>query len=116
MQHGESRTNKPPYQAIKTNYELLRSKMRWFSNSSTWSNPIDVTRFYNRINGNYDLLIFDKTIDQGDVYGWNHYHLGEREGDKVKRIEERPYKLAHSLFGLLYINTDGNYTTYPVNP
>lgn len=69
MQHGESRTNKPPYQAIKTNYKLLRSKMRWGSNSSTWSNPIDVARFYNRINGNYDLLIYDKTINQHDVYG-----------------------------------------------
>ena len=44
MQHGESRTNKPPYQAIKTNYKLLRSKMRWISNSSTWNDPIDVTQ------------------------------------------------------------------------
>lgn len=44
MQHGETRTNKPPYQAIKTNYKLLRSKMRWFSNSSTWNDPIDVTQ------------------------------------------------------------------------
>lgn len=69
MQHGESRTKKTTYQAIKTNYKLLRSKMRWVLNSSTWNNPIDVTRFYNRINGNYDLLIYDKTIDQGDVYG-----------------------------------------------
>lgn len=69
MQHGESRTKKTTYQAIKTNYKLLRSKMRWVSNSSTWNNPIDLTRFYNRINGNYDLLIYDKTIDQGDVYG-----------------------------------------------
>ena len=66
--------------------------MRWFSNLSIWNNPIDVTRFYNRINSNYDLLIYDKTINQDDVYGWNHYHLGERKGDKVKRIEERPYK------------------------
>lgn len=102
MQHGESRRKKTPYQAIKTNYKLLRSKMRWFSNLSTWNDPIDVTRFYNRI--------------KGDAYGWNHYHLGEKDGDKVKRIEERPYKWAHSFFGLLYINTDGNYTTYPVNP
>lgn len=116
MKHGKSRTNKPPYQAIKTNYKLLRNKMRWGSNLSAWNNPIDVTRFYNRINGNYDLLIYDKTIDQGDVYGWNHNHLGKRKGDKVERIEERQYKLAHSFFGLLYINTDGNYTTYPVNP
>lgn len=69
MQNGESRTKKTTYQAIKTNYKLLRSKMRWVSNSSTWNNPIDLTRFYNRINGNYDLLIYDKTIDQGDVYG-----------------------------------------------
>lgn len=67
MQHGESRTNKPPYQAIKTNYKLLRSKMRCFSNLSTWNDPIDVTRFYNKINGNYDLLIYDKTIKQGDA-------------------------------------------------
>lgn len=59
MQNGESRTNKPQYKAIKTNYKLLRSKMRWFSNSSTWSDPIDVTRFYNRVNANYDLLIYD---------------------------------------------------------
>lgn len=44
MQHGETRTNKPPYQAIKTNYKLLRSKMRWISNSSTWNDPIDVTQ------------------------------------------------------------------------
>lgn len=63
MQHGESRANKPPYQAIKTNYKLLRSKMRWVSNLSTWNDPIDVTKFYNRINGNYDLLIYDKTIN-----------------------------------------------------
>lgn len=41
--------------------------MRWFSNSSTWNDQIDVTRFYNRINGNYDLLIYDKTIKQGDA-------------------------------------------------
>lgn len=47
MQHGESRKNKPPYQAIKTNYKLLRIKMRWFSNSSTWNDPIDVTVKYN---------------------------------------------------------------------
>lgn len=79
MQHGESRTNKPQYQASKTNYKLLRSKMRWVSNSSTWNNPIDVTRFYNRINDNYDFLIYDKTINQGDAYGWNHYHLGKKE-------------------------------------
>ncbi len=59
MQHGESRTNKPPYQATKTNNQLLRSKMRWVSNSSTWNDPIDVTRFYNRVNANYDLLIYD---------------------------------------------------------
>ena len=52
--------------------------MRWISNSSRWNDPIDVTRFYNRINGNYDLLIYDKTIKQGDVYGWNHYYLGEK--------------------------------------
>lgn len=90
--------------------------MRWFSNSSTRNDPIYVTRFYNRINGNYKLLIYNKTINQHYVYGWNHYHLGEREGEKVERIEERPYKLAHSFFGLLYINTDVNYTTYPVNP
>ena len=77
MQHGEPRTNKPPYQASKTNYKLLRSKMRWVSNSSTWNNPIDVTRFYNRINDNYDFLIYDKTINQGDAYGWNH--LGKKE-------------------------------------
>lgn len=101
MQHGESRTNKPPHQAIKTNYKLLRSKMRWGSNLSTWDDPIDVTKFYNRINGNYDLLIYDKTINQGDVYGWNHCHLGKRKGDKVKRIEERPYGWAHSLFWAL---------------
>ncbi len=50
-----------------------------------------------RINGNYDLLIYDKTIDQGDIYGWNHYHLGEREGVRVVRIEERPYCWAHSF-------------------
>lgn len=116
MQYGELRTKKTTYQTIKTNYKLLRSKMRWFSNLSTWNGPIDVTRFYNRINGNYGLLIYDKTINQGGAYGWNHYHLGKRKGDKVERIEERPYGLAHSLFGLLYINTDGNYTTYPVNP
>lgn len=90
--------------------------MRWVSNSSTWDDPIDVTKFYNRINGNYGLHIYNKTINQGDVYGWNHYHLGERKGDKVEWIEERPYKWAHSFFGLLYINTDSNYTTYPVNP
>lgn len=90
--------------------------MRWFSNSSTWNNPIDVTRFYNIINRNYDLLIYDKTINQGDFYGWNHYHLGKRKGDKVERIEERAYKWVHSFFGLLCINTDGNNTTYPVNP
>lgn len=47
MQHGESRTNKPPYQAIKTIYKLLRSKMRWVSNLSTWDDPIDVTVKYN---------------------------------------------------------------------
>ena len=46
MQHGESRTKKPPYQTIRTNYKLLRSKMRWFSNSSTWNDPIDVTVMY----------------------------------------------------------------------
>lgn len=40
----------------------------------------------------------------------------KNKGEKVERIEERPYKWAHSFFGLLYINTDSNYTTYPVNP
>lgn len=58
--------------------------MRWFSNSSTWNDPIDVTRFYNRINSNYDLLIYDKTINQHDAYGWNHYHLGERKGKETR--------------------------------
>lgn len=85
----------------------------------TWYNNIAkrmMAEGSNRINGNYKLLIYDKTINQHDVYGWNHYHLGEKDGDKVKRIEQKPYKFAHSLFGLLYINTDGNYTTYPVNP
>lgn len=72
MQHEESRANKPPYQAIKTNYKLLRSKMRWFSNSSTWNDPIDVTKFYNRINGNYDLLIYDKTVNHL-LYYQNNY-------------------------------------------
>ncbi len=52
--------------------------MRWVSNSSTWDDPIDVTKFFNRINGNYDLLIYDKAINQHDAYGWNHYHLGEK--------------------------------------
>lgn len=72
MQHGESRTNKPPYQAIKTNYKLLRNKMRWVSIFSTWDNPIDETRFYNRINGNYDLLIYDKTIKHLLIYQNNY--------------------------------------------
>jgi len=69
-----------------------------------------------RINGNYGLLIYDKIIHQDDAYGWNHYHLGEKKGGKVARIEEVPYRWAHSFFGLLYVNTDGNYTTYPSNP
>lgn len=72
MQHGESRTNKLPYQAIKTNYKLLRNKMRWVSIFSTWDNPIDETRFYNRINGNYDLLIYDKTIKHLLIYQNNY--------------------------------------------
>lgn len=58
--------------------------MRWVSNSSTWDDPIDVTRFYNRINANYDLLIYDKTINKGDVYGWNHCHLGKRTETRLR--------------------------------
>lgn len=58
--------------------------MRWFSNSSTWDDPIDVTKFFNRINGNYDLFIYDKTINQGDVYGWNHCHLGKRTETRLR--------------------------------
>lgn len=46
--------------------------MRWFSNSSTWDDPIDVTRFYNRINGNYDLLIHDKTVNHLLFYQNNY--------------------------------------------
>lgn len=46
MQHGELRRKKTSYQTTKTNYKLLRSKMRWFSNSSTWNDPIDVTVMY----------------------------------------------------------------------
>ena len=61
MQHGESRTNKPPYQAIKTNYKLLRSKMRWFSNSSTWNDPIDVTVKYNI---EKDVELLDSNFDE----------------------------------------------------
>lgn len=70
----------------------------------------------NRINGNYSLLVYDKTVDQGDLFGWNHYHLGEKKDDKVVRIEALPYKRAHSLFGLLRIKGDGGYTTYPQKP
>lgn len=61
MQHGESRTKKPPYQAIRTNYKLLRSKMRWFSNSSTWNDPIDVTVKYNI---EKDVELLDSNFDE----------------------------------------------------
>ena len=61
MQHGESRKNKPPYQAIKTNYKLLRSKMRWFSNSSTWNDPIDVIVKYNI---EKDVELLDSNFDE----------------------------------------------------
>lgn len=61
MQHGESRKNKPPYQVIKTNYKLLRSKMRWFSNSSTWNDPIDVTVKYNI---EKDVELLDSNFDE----------------------------------------------------
>lgn len=61
MQHGETRTNMPPYQAIKTNYKLLRSKMRWFSNSSTWNDPIDVTVKYNI---EKDVELLDSNFDE----------------------------------------------------
>lgn len=61
MQHGESRKNKPPYQAIKTNYKLLRSKMRWFSNSSTWNDLIDVTVKYNI---EKDVELLDSNFDE----------------------------------------------------
>lgn len=47
----------------------------------TWYNNIAkrmMAEGSNRINGNYKLLIYDKTIKQGEVYGWNHYHLGKR--------------------------------------
>lgn len=61
MQRGESRTNKTPYQAIKTNYKLLRSKMRWFSNSSTWNDPIDVAVKYNI---EKDVELLDSNFDK----------------------------------------------------
>lgn len=61
MQHGESRKNKPPYQAIKTNYKLLRIKMRWFSNSSTCNDPIDVTVKYNI---EKDVELLDSNFDE----------------------------------------------------
>ncbi len=73
------------------------------------------------INGDYSLLIYDKTINQKDAIGWNHYHLGVRNGENVERNEVQPFKRAHSFFGLLYINENGgnengNYKTYPTNP
>ena len=73
------------------------------------------------INGDYSLLIYDKTIDQNDAFGWNHYHLGVRNGKNVERNNIEPYRYAHSFFGLLYIkenggNENGNYKTYPTNP
>lgn len=64
MQHGETRTNKPPYQAIKTNYKLLRSKMRWISNSSTWNDPIDVAVKYNT---EKDVELLDSNFDKFDL-------------------------------------------------
>ena len=43
------------------------------------------------INGDYSLLIYDRTIAQNDLWGWNHYHLGVRDGLKVVR--------KYSIFG-----------------
>ena len=85
----------------------------------TWYNNIAKRMMANgsiKINGDYTLLIYERTIDQGDVFGWNHYHLGERNGDAVEKIDERPWRWAHSLFGLLRIKENGNYNTYPTNP
>lgn len=61
MQYGELRTKKTTYQTIKTNYKLLRSKMRWFSNSSTWNDPIDVTVKYNI---EKDVELLDSNFDE----------------------------------------------------
>ena len=67
------------------------------------------------INGDYSLLIYDRTIAQNDLWGWNHYHLGVRDGLKVVRNKNTPF-LDAFFFCLLYINNNGNYSTYPVNP
>lgn len=93
-------------------YDLGVCTYTWYNNTAKRM----MVNGSNRIHGNYDLLVYDKTIDQGDVYGWNHYHLGEKKGDTVVRVEEIPCRWAHSFFGLLYINTNGNYTKYPSNP
>lgn len=68
------------------------------------------------INGDYSLLIYDRTIAQNDLWGWNHYHLGVRDGLKVVRNKNTQFSWANSFFCLLYINNNGNYSTYPVNP
>ena len=68
------------------------------------------------INGDYRLLIYDRTIDQGDLFGWNHYHIGIKKGDKLVKYEGFPERHAHSMFGLLRIRGDGGYDSYPVNP
>ena len=44
-----------------TNYKLLRIKMRWFSNSSTWNDPIDVTVKYNI---EKDVELLDSNFDE----------------------------------------------------
>lgn len=68
------------------------------------------------VNGDYRLLIYDRTIDQGDLFGWNHYHIGIKKGDKLVKYEVFPACYAHSMFGLLRIRGDGGYDSYPVNP
>lgn len=57
------------------------------------------------INGDYSLLIYDRTIAQNDLWGWNHYHLGVRDGLKVVRNKNTQFSWAHSFLAYFILTT-----------
>ncbi len=107
------------YDEVKENFVTSNNLYDLGVCTYTWYNNTAKRMMANgsaTINGDYSLLIYDKTIDQNDIFGWNHYHLGVRNGGNVERNNVKPFSWAHSFFGLLYISENGNYKTYPTNP
>lgn len=107
------------YETVKENFVMANNLYDQGVCTYTWYNNTAKKMMANgstTIKGDYSLLIYDKTVDQNDAFGWNHYHLGVQNGDTIIRNNTKPFSWAHSFFGLLYINENRNYKTYPTNP